>query len=97
MEVRLSAVCAGRHFTIQKQYHSASGTHSYQRLSKPNGLALQEGLGQLTEIIRLIGSGTHDLPTCSVVLQPLRYSMSRCRCIRCALQGWTQVAGPGKA
>jgi hypothetical protein len=31
-----------------------------------------EGLGKLKNFIQLIGTGTRDLPTCSVVPQPLR-------------------------
>jgi hypothetical protein len=35
-----------------------------------------EGLGKLKKFIHLIGSRTRNLPTCSIVLQPLRYHMS---------------------
>jgi hypothetical protein len=53
------------HFTLQK--------HLCWRLSKPQGLVPQEGLGKLKEFIHLIGSRTRDLPACSIVPQPLRY------------------------
>jgi hypothetical protein len=52
--------------TPQKCYFSASGTHFSQRLSKPKGLVLPEGLGKLKNI-QLIGSRTRDLPACSIV------------------------------
>jgi hypothetical protein len=35
------------HFTPQKQYFSASGSHFCYRLSEPKGLVLLEGLGKL--------------------------------------------------
>jgi hypothetical protein len=35
------------HFTLQKHYFSASGTHFCQRLSELHGLVRQEGLGKL--------------------------------------------------
>jgi hypothetical protein len=36
-----------------------------------------EGLGRLTNLIRLIGSGTGDLPDCRILPQPLHYRVSR--------------------
>jgi hypothetical protein len=47
MAVRLSALRDGRRFTPQKHYFSASGTHFYLRLSKPQGLVRPEELGKL--------------------------------------------------
>jgi hypothetical protein len=35
-----------------------------------------EGLGKLKKIIHLIGSRTHDLSACILVLQPLSYRMA---------------------
>jgi hypothetical protein len=35
------------HFTPQKHYLSASGTHFCQRLSEPQGVVRPEGLGEL--------------------------------------------------
>jgi hypothetical protein len=46
--------------TPQKQYFSASGTHSYQRLSKLQGLVRLEGLDKLKKLIHLIGSRTRE-------------------------------------
>jgi hypothetical protein len=33
------------------------------------------GLGKLKNLIHLIGSQTHDLPACTIELQPLYYHM----------------------
>jgi hypothetical protein len=46
---------------LQKHYSSASGTRFCQRLSKPQGLVLPDGLGKLKKI----WSQTRDLPTFS--------------------------------
>jgi hypothetical protein len=42
-------------------FFSVSGTHFYQRLSKPQGLMLLEGLGKLKKFNDLIRSQTHNL------------------------------------
>jgi hypothetical protein len=36
-------------------------------ISKPKKVVLQEGLGTLKKCIYFIGSGTRDLPACSIV------------------------------
>jgi hypothetical protein len=54
-------------FTPQKHYLSASGTHSYYRLSEPWSLARMEGLGKFKTFIHLIGSRSRNFPTCSIV------------------------------
>jgi hypothetical protein len=41
-------------------------------MSKHQGLVQPEGSGKLMKFDYLIGSGTHDLPACGVVPQPLR-------------------------
>jgi hypothetical protein len=51
MAVILSALCAGRCFTLQEHYFYASGTHFYYRLSKPQDLVRPDGLGKLIKII----------------------------------------------
>jgi hypothetical protein len=61
--------------TPQKHYFSVSGTHFSQRLSKPQGLVLPEGLGKFKKLIHLIGSRTCDLRACSRVPWPLCYCM----------------------
>jgi hypothetical protein len=38
------------HFTPQKRYFQASGTHLCQRLDEPRGLVPPEGLGKLKKI-----------------------------------------------
>jgi hypothetical protein len=55
------------HFTLQKQYYSASGTHFCQKLSKLQGLVKPKGLDKLIKFIDLIGSLTRDLPAYSIV------------------------------
>jgi hypothetical protein len=55
MAVRLSALRTGHCFTPQKHYFYASGTHFFQRLSKPQGLMRPEVLGKLIKIILLFG------------------------------------------
>jgi hypothetical protein len=62
-----------QHFTPQKHYFSASGTHFCYRMSEPQGLVQHEGLGKLKNFIRLIGSQTCNLPACSIVPHPLPY------------------------
>jgi hypothetical protein len=49
------------HFTPQKHYFSAPGTHFCWRLSKPLGLVRPEGLGKLTKLIYLIGYRSRDM------------------------------------
>jgi hypothetical protein len=49
---------------------------SVKRLSKPPGLVRLEGLGKLKKFNNFIGFRTCNLPACSIVLQPLRYSRS---------------------
>jgi hypothetical protein len=66
--------------TPQKHNFSASGTRFCQRLSKPQGLVLLEGLGKLKKLNCLIGSRTHYLPSCSIVPQPLRYRLPHRTC-----------------
>jgi hypothetical protein len=67
MAVRLSAPTHRPPSTPQKHYLSASGTHSCQRLSKPQGLEYQQGLGKLKQFNNLIGTRARDLPACNVV------------------------------
>jgi hypothetical protein len=52
----------------QKHYFSVSGINFFYRLSEPQGLVRPEGLGRLKTFIQLIGSGTRDLPACSIVI-----------------------------
>jgi hypothetical protein len=59
--------------TPEKRYFSASGVHLCRRMSEPQGLVRPEVLRKLKKFIHLIGSRTRELPTCSIVLQPLRY------------------------
>jgi hypothetical protein len=54
------------HFTPQKHYFSATGTHFHYRLSEPEGLVWLEILGRLKKIY-LIGSRTCNFPACSIV------------------------------
>jgi hypothetical protein len=54
-------------------YFFVFDAHFCYRLSKPQGLVWPEGLGKLIKFLYLIGSRTRDLPSCSVVPQPLRY------------------------
>jgi hypothetical protein len=68
MAVRLSAPRS----TPQKHDFSASGTHCYYKMSKPQDLVWLKGLDKLKKFIHLIGYRTHDLPACSIVTQPLR-------------------------
>jgi hypothetical protein len=56
----LSASRAGRRFTPQKLYFSASGTHFCQMPSKPQGLMRQEGLGKLIKIVHIIKFRSRD-------------------------------------
>jgi hypothetical protein len=49
-----------------QNYDSASGTHFYYRLSKPQGLVRLERLGVMERIIHFIGSRTRDLLACNV-------------------------------
>jgi hypothetical protein len=65
MAVRLSALRAGRSLPPRK----IPGTHFCQRLSRPQGHSTAERI-RSTEKIRLIGTRTSDLPTCSIVPQP---------------------------
>jgi hypothetical protein len=53
--------------TPQNNYFSASGTHLCYRLSKAQGLVRPEGLDKLKILMHLIGSGTRNLPACSIV------------------------------
>jgi hypothetical protein len=62
MAVMLSALRAGRRFTPQKYYSSASGTHFCFRLSKSLGLLRLEGLGKLIKVV-----GTRNFAACSVL------------------------------
>jgi hypothetical protein len=43
-------------------------------VTKPQGLVGHDGLGNLVTFSYLIGSGTRDLPACSIVPQPLRFT-----------------------
>jgi hypothetical protein len=52
--------------STRQKYFSAYGTHFCYRLSKPQGLVRQEGLGKLRKYINLIGSRIIDLPACSI-------------------------------
>jgi hypothetical protein len=67
MAPRLSALRAGRRLTHQKQYFSASDTHSCQRMCKPQGLVRPEVLGKLMKVIHLTESRTRDLQACSIL------------------------------
>jgi hypothetical protein len=60
MEVRLSALRAGRRFTPQKHCLFVSATYFCYRLSIPQGLVGPGGLGKLIRIIDLIGSRTRS-------------------------------------
>jgi hypothetical protein len=53
--------------TPHEHYFSASGTHFWQRMSKPQGLVRLEGLVKLKKLIRIIMSWTRDLPACNTV------------------------------
>jgi hypothetical protein len=55
---------------LPQTFFSVSGTHFYQRLSKPKSLVRLEALGKLKTVNDLIGSRTRDLPACSIVPQP---------------------------
>jgi hypothetical protein len=56
--------------TPQIHYSSASGTHLCERLSKPQGLVRQEGLGKLKKFKNLIGTLTRDLPARRIGPEP---------------------------
>jgi hypothetical protein len=45
-----------------------------------------QGLGKFKKFIHFIGSRISDIPACSVVLQPLRYSVPRLRCSECLIK-----------
>jgi hypothetical protein len=77
MAVRLSAIRNGRSLFIGNISFLLLILISVKRLSKPQGLLRLEGLGKLKKCNELIGSGTRDLPACSVVPQPLSYRMLR--------------------
>jgi hypothetical protein len=47
------------------------GTNMCYRLSKPQSLVFLEWLGKLKRFYDLIGSRTRDLPSCSIVHQPI--------------------------
>jgi hypothetical protein len=63
--------------TPQKHYFSVSSTHFCYSLSKPWGLVLSKGLGELKTFIYLIRSRTRDLPACSVVPLSLHYLVQK--------------------
>jgi hypothetical protein len=54
-------------------FFSVFGTHFCYRLSEPQGLVRSEGLGKLEKMVHVIWSGTHYLPACTLLSQPLRY------------------------
>jgi hypothetical protein len=56
-------------YTPQKHFYFCLWYSSCQRLSKPQGLVRLNELGKWIKIIHLTGSRTHDLSTCSIVLQ----------------------------
>jgi hypothetical protein len=53
--------------TPQKHYFSASDTHFFSRLSKPQDLVRPGRLGKSNIFFHLIGSGTRDVRTCSIL------------------------------
>jgi hypothetical protein len=54
--------------TLQKNIFLVSGTHFYQRMSKPKGLVRPEGLGKFEKkLIPFIGSRIRVFPACSVL------------------------------
>jgi hypothetical protein len=64
------------HFTPQKLYYSASGTHFCQRLSKPQSLVRPEGLGKLKKITSFdLETATFQFIVKSLIttLQPARF------------------------
>jgi hypothetical protein len=63
----MSASRTGRTILPINIFNSVSGSHLYQRLSKPQGLVRLEGLGKLIKMIHLKLSGPRDPPACSVV------------------------------
>jgi hypothetical protein len=72
MAVSLLALRAGRRFTPQKHYLSASHTHFCFRPSKPQELLRSGGLDKFIKIIHLVGSRTRNLPACSMALYLVR-------------------------
>jgi hypothetical protein len=66
MAVRLSALRTGRALLPRNIIFVLLVLTSVRGLSKPQGLVLPDGLGKLKQIIHPIGSGTRDLPACSI-------------------------------
>jgi hypothetical protein len=67
MAVRLAASRPGRALFPRNFFISAFSNHLCLRLIKPQGVVGPEGLGKLL-VIHLIGSGTHNFATCSIML-----------------------------
>jgi hypothetical protein len=82
MAARLSALRAGRTLAQGLFFLRFLVLISVRGWVDPRAIVRPEGLGKF-EKIQLIGTRSRDLPACSIVPQPLRYSVLRTGCRIC--------------